>query len=75
MTLITEQVNGTVFKEIHKLHSAAIIQIEHVFPEYAYMLIPLVPGKLVFKAQVDLCEKSELMAEITALKSQGEKKQ
>jgi hypothetical protein len=67
MTLIVEYVNGTVFKEICKLHPASKIQIDHVFPESASLLVPLVPGKLCFKAQVDLCEKPELMKEITAL--------
>ena len=67
MTLITEYVNGTVFKEICKLHPDSKIQISHVFPEHATLLVPLVPGKLCFMAQVDLCEKPELMQEITKL--------
>jgi hypothetical protein len=74
MTLITEIVNGTVFKEIYKMYPDSKIQIDHVFPEYAYILLPLVPGKLCFKAQVDLCEKPELMKEITALSVVSEKK-
>jgi len=67
MTLITENVNGTVFKEIHKMYPNSKIKIDHVFPEYAYILLPLVPGKLCFEAKVDLCEKPELMKEITEL--------
>lgn len=76
MTLIIEYVNSTVFKEIHKMHPNSIIKIDHVFPEFAYLHVILVPGKLVFEAKLDLCEKPELMKEIETLltKDTGESK-
>jgi hypothetical protein len=74
MTLIIEYVNSTVFKEIHKIHPTAIIQIDYTFPEFAYMDVILVPGKLCFQAKLDICEKPELQKEIEALSIVTEQK-
>jgi hypothetical protein len=67
MTLIIEYVNATIFKEIHKIHPASIINIDYVFPEHACIDVILVPGKLVFEAKLDLCEKPSLLDEIEQL--------
>jgi hypothetical protein len=67
MTLITEYVNVTVFKEIHKMYPNAKVEVDYVFPETASILLPLVPGKLCFKAQVSICENPKGMQEIVAL--------